>query len=77
MLFESTYGSFGFYFISINMLIMAYGGCLSYLCLIKDTLPVLLGVGKDDPGMERAILTVSTMLVILPISMQRVSSYVM
>ena len=74
MLFESTYGSFGFYFISINMLIMAYGGCLSYLCLIKDTLPVLLGVGKDDPGMERAILTVSTMLVILPISMQRVST---
>mmetsp|Transcript_28520 Transcript_28520/g.60187 ORF Transcript_28520/g.60187 Transcript_28520/m.60187 type:complete len:638 (+) Transcript_28520:364-2277(+) len=70
-LFESTYGSFGFYFISINMLIMAYGGCLSYLILIKDTLPVLLGVAKDDVGMQRAILTVSTMAIILPISMQR------
>ncbi|KAL7532832.1 hypothetical protein ACHAXR_005742 [Thalassiosira sp. AJA248-18] len=71
MLFESTYGSFGFYFISINMLIMGYGGCLSYLTIIKDTLPVLLGVEKGDLGMERAILTVSTMAIILPISMQR------
>ena len=72
-LFESTYGSFGFYFISINMLIMAYGGCLSYLTIIKDTLPILLGVENGDVGMERSILTVSTMAVILPISMQRVS----
>jgi sodium-coupled neutral amino acid transporter 11 len=45
-LFESTYGSAGFYFISVNMLIMAYGGCLSYLTIIKDTLPVLLGVER-------------------------------
>ena len=72
-LFESTYGSFGFYFISVNMLIMAYGGCLSYLTIIKDTLPVLLGVQSGDVGMERAILVVSTMAIILPISMQRVS----
>eukprot|EP00578_Thalassiosira_sp_NH16_P032247 CAMPEP_0181080310 /NCGR_PEP_ID=MMETSP1071-20121207/2498_1 /TAXON_ID=35127 /ORGANISM="Thalassiosira sp., Strain NH16" /LENGTH=646 /DNA_ID=CAMNT_0023161777 /DNA_START=227 /DNA_END=2167 /DNA_ORIENTATION=+ len=71
MLFESTYGSFGFYFISVNMLIMAYGGCLSYLMIIKDTLPVLLGTERGDVGMERAVLTVSTMAIILPISMQR------
>jgi hypothetical protein len=44
-----------------------------YLMIIKDTLPVLLGVSPGDIGMERAILTVSTMAVILPISMQRVS----
>ena len=72
-LFESTYGSFGFYFVSINMVVTAYGGCLTYLMIIKDTLPVLLGVSPGDIGMERAILTVSTMAVILPISMQRVS----
>lgn len=72
-LFESTYGSFGFYFISVNMLIMAYGGCLSYLTIIKDTLPILLGVQQGDVGMERSILIVSTMAIILPISMQRVS----
>jgi len=70
-LFESTYGSAGFYFISVNMLIMAYGGCLSYLTIIKDTLPILLGVERGDVGMERAILVVSTMAIILPISMQR------
>ena len=57
-LFESTYGSFGFYFVSINMIVMAYGGCLTYLMIIKDTLPVLLGVSPGDIGMERAILTV-------------------
>ena len=56
------------------MFIMAYGGCLSYLTIIKDTLPVLCGVSKDDVGMERAILTVSTLAIILPISMQRVST---
>ncbi len=55
------------------MLIMAYGGCLSYLTIIKDTLPVLLGVDSGDVGMQRAILTVSTLAVILPISMQRAS----
>ena len=55
------------------MMIMAYGGCLSYLTIIKDTLPILLGVEQGDVGMERAILVVSTMAVILPISMQRVS----
>eukprot|EP00804_Cyclotella_cryptica_P024898 CCRYP_011805-RA/>CCRYP_011805-RA protein AED:0.38 eAED:0.38 QI:280/1/1/1/1/1/3/367/619 len=70
-LFESTYGTFGFYFISVNMLIMAYGGCLSYLTIIKDTLPVLLGVEKGNVGMERSILTLSTLCIILPISMQR------
>lgn len=72
-LFESVYGSFGFYFISMNMLLMAYGGCLSYLIIIKDTLPVLLGVDKGNVGVERSILTLSTLCVILPISMQRVS----
>ena len=55
------------------MMIMAYGGCLSYLTIIKDTLPILLGVERGNVGMERAILVVSTMAVILPISMQRVS----
>jgi len=70
-LFESIFGKMGFYFISVNMLIMAYGGCLSYLTIIKDTLPVLLGVANDDYGMKRAILTISSMAVILPISMQR------
>jgi len=72
-LFESTYGSLGFYFITTNMIIMAYGGCLTYLMIIRDTLPVLLGVDVDDVTMQRLVLLGSTILVLLPISMQRVS----
>jgi sodium-coupled neutral amino acid transporter 11 len=72
-LFESTYGSMGFYFITTNMIIMAYGGCLTYLMIIRDTLPVLLGVDVDDVTMQRLVLLGSTILVLLPISMQRVS----
>ena len=34
---------------------------------------MVLGVEQGDVGMERAILVVSTMAIILPISMQRVS----
>lgn len=41
----------------------------------KETLPVLLGVSPGDLSMVRAILTVSTMANILPISMQRVSDF--
>lgn len=72
-LFESTYGSAGFYFISTNMIIMAYGGCLTYLMIIKDTLPLLLGVSDKDVTMQQLVLLASTILVLLPISMQRVS----
>ena len=74
-LFESAYGSAGFYFISTNMIIMAYGGCLTYLMIIRDTLPVLLGVSTDDVTMQRIVLLCSTILVLLPISMQRVSVF--
>ena len=72
-LFESAYGGAGFYFIVTNMIIMAYGGCLTYLMIIRDTLPVLLGVNSDDVTMQRIVLLGSTLLVLLPISMQRVS----
>jgi hypothetical protein len=41
----------------------------------KETLSVLLGVSPGDLSMVRAILTVSTMANIIPISMQRVSDF--
>jgi len=74
-LFESAYGSIGFYFIVTNMIVMAYGGCLTYLMIIRDTLPVLLGVNSDDVTTQRIVLLGSTLLVLLPISMQRVSVF--
>jgi len=71
LLCESTFGYAGFIFISINMFIMAYGGMLSYLIIVKDTLPRLIGVSPGNVPMERTVLILSSMLVILPLSMQR------
>lgn len=70
-LFEATFGTAGFIFISANMFIMAYGGMLSYLMIVKDTLPRLLGFAVDNYPMKRAVLTVSSLVVMLPLSMQR------
>eukprot|EP00550_Attheya_septentrionalis_P001444 CAMPEP_0198290222 /NCGR_PEP_ID=MMETSP1449-20131203/8170_1 /TAXON_ID=420275 /ORGANISM="Attheya septentrionalis, Strain CCMP2084" /LENGTH=660 /DNA_ID=CAMNT_0043988699 /DNA_START=42 /DNA_END=2021 /DNA_ORIENTATION=- len=71
MLLEASFGTIGFYFISINMFIMAYGAMLTYLMIVKQTLPVLLGVAVDNYPMNNAILTVSSLLVQLPLSCQR------
>ena len=70
-LLEAAFGKAGFYFISLAMLCNAYGAMVSYLMIIKETLPTLLGYGAEDAYMARVILTVSTLLVIFPLSMQR------
>jgi len=72
-LMEASFGRTGFIFISINMLIFAYGAMVGYLIVIKSTLPNLLGVAPDNAQMKRAILTIASLSVILPISLQRVS----
>eukprot|EP00957_Ditylum_brightwellii_P061050 4633950-Ditylum_brightwellii.AAC.1 len=74
LLCESAFGHGGFIFISVNMFIMAYGGMLSYLIIVKDTLPRLVGVSLGNVPMERAVLTLTSMVTMLPLSMQRVSS---
>lgn len=73
-LLEAAFGKFGFYFISIAMLCNAYGAMVSYLMIVKETLPSLLGYGVEDEYMARVVLTVSTLLVIFPLSIQRVST---
>ena len=50
VLAEASFGKAGFYFISINMFIMAYGAMISYLMIIKDTLPPLLGIAVENIG---------------------------
>jgi len=70
-LLEASFGKFGFYFISIAMLCNAYGAMVSYLMIVKETLPSLLGYDDDDEYMGRVTLTVSTLLIIFPLSMQR------
>jgi len=71
LLCESAFGHGGFIFISVNMFIMAYGGMLSYLIIVKDTLPRLVGVSLGNVPMERAVLTLTSMVTMLPLSMQR------
>lgn len=68
---EATFGRFGFIFISVNMFVGSFSGCLSYLILIKDTVPLLFGVDMDNEPVKRAILVVSSMSISLPLAMQR------
>ena len=70
-LLEAAFGRFGFYFISLAMLCNAYGAMVSYLMIIKETLPTLLGYAPEDVDMARVVLTASTLLVIFPLSLQR------
>jgi len=70
-LMEAAFGRFGFIFISINMFISAFGGMVSYLIIIKDTIPLLFGVDIDNEPVKRAILVVTSMTISLPLAMQR------
>eukprot|EP00559_Dactyliosolen_fragilissimus_P002232 CAMPEP_0184858172 /NCGR_PEP_ID=MMETSP0580-20130426/3298_1 /TAXON_ID=1118495 /ORGANISM="Dactyliosolen fragilissimus" /LENGTH=905 /DNA_ID=CAMNT_0027354175 /DNA_START=70 /DNA_END=2787 /DNA_ORIENTATION=+ len=68
---EASFGRPGFVFVSLAMFIMAYGAMLSYLMIIKSSLPRLFGVAPTNVSMARAILSLSSMCIILPLSMQR------
>ena len=70
-LLEAAFGRTGFVFISLNMLIMSYGAMIAYLLVLKDTFPSVLGVDDDDERGKRIVLVVSSLVVILPLSMQR------
>ncbi|VEU38644.1 unnamed protein product [Pseudo-nitzschia multistriata] len=68
---EAAYGKFGFWFVTMNMLVMAYGAMLTYLMIVKDIFSSILGVPRDDLMMRRAVLVFISSLVILPLSCQR------
>ncbi|KAL3787775.1 hypothetical protein HJC23_009826 [Cyclotella cryptica] len=77
-LMEATFGRPGFIFLSLNMLFLSYGAMIAYLTIIKDVLPVLFGVTSTheedtphDEDMKRIIMLLSSLIVILPLSMQR------
>ena len=55
---EVSFGRLGFLFVSLNMFVMAYGAMVSYLIVIKDTLPTVMGVGNnpEDLPFRRGIL---------------------
>jgi amino acid permease len=70
---EAAFGKVGFLFITINMFIMAYGAMLSYLMIVKDTFAVAWGVDPENLPVKRALLFVISLLVMVPLSSQRVS----
>ena len=49
----------------------SYGAMVSYLLIIKEMLPVLLGIDPSDEPMKRAVMVIATLLVIFPLSSQR------
>ncbi len=61
--------------ISFFMFVFAYGAMIGYLMVIKDILPNLLSVEEDDTMMKNAVMTISSALIILPISLQRVCAF--
>jgi len=84
---EAAFGPVGFWFIAANMFIMAYGAMLSYLMIIKDTFPFALAqmlppavdadiaLDPENVHVKRMVLTVISLLVIVPLSSQRVRVY--
>jgi sodium-coupled neutral amino acid transporter 11 len=76
-LMELPYGRSGKNFVLISMFITAYGAMVAYLLIIKDTLPVILGLVNDADEtvggfVERELVMIITSLfVCVPLSMQR------
>ena len=70
---EAAFGKWGFIFISLNMFIMAAGAMISYMMIIKDTFSVAVGVDPDNLLVKRAMLFAISLIIIVPLSCQRVS----
>jgi len=66
---EAAFGTAGFRFVALNMFLMAAGAMVSYLMIVKDTLPVVLGL--TDAARQRAVLFLLSIGIILPLSCQR------
>ena len=70
-LMEAAFGRPGFIFLALNMFFLSYGSMIAYLIIIKDVLPVLFHVTPHDVDIKRVIMFVSSLLIIVPLSMQR------
>jgi sodium-coupled neutral amino acid transporter 11 len=68
------FGSYGSYFVLVNMFILAYGAMVAYLLIIKDTVPVVLDMVDTGDGnfLERElIMIVTSLIIVVPLSMAR------
>ena len=69
---EASFGKSGFTFISFAMFALSFGGMVGYLMIIKSHMSSLMGIDDNDIWMKNAVLTISSLMVLLPISLQRV-----
>jgi len=71
------FGRLGSVFVLANMFVTAYGAMVAYLLIIKDTLPVILGLVDDGDASvggfweRELVMIVTSLLVVVPLSMQR------
>ncbi|CAB9529454.1 Putative sodium-coupled neutral amino acid transporter 11 [Seminavis robusta] len=66
------FGSVGSMFILVNKFVFAYGCMVAYLLIIKDTVPVVLGLDSNNDQTQRQLIMVATSLfVMLPLSLMR------
>lgn len=83
-LMSLPFGKNGKHFIMASMLIVAYGAMVAYLLIIKDTVPIVMGFdhgggGENEENEEgqsffaerELIMLVTSLVVIVPLSMQR------
>lgn len=68
---EVSFGKRGFTVISLAMFVMSYGAMVGYMMIIKNNLSYLLGVSDDNVYVQRAVLTISSLMIMLPLSMNR------
>lgn len=72
VLAESCFGSLGFRFVAINMLITAYGAMVSYLMIVKDCFAgLLLSDTSDTTTMRRSLLVIISIAIVFPLSCRR------
>lgn len=64
------FGRVGSMFILINMFIFSYGSMVAYLLIVKDTVPVVLGLGSGFAARE-IIMVLVAILIMLPLSLMR------
>lgn len=69
---EATFGQLGWYICNVNMFLMSFGPMLSYMMIVKDTAPIVLGY-ETETG-QNMVLVVCSVGIMLPLSLQRVRS---
>jgi sodium-coupled neutral amino acid transporter 11 len=68
---EVSFGKRGFVAISLAMFVMSYGAMVGYMMIVKNNLSYLLGVSDDNVYVQRAVLVISSLIIMLPLSMNR------